>query len=95
MNNFYPANGLANGQPEDLNAIDGANLQDKDGALVIEKDSAKLYTLDASSNAAQDLPRVVTPLTNAGTKRWILVKSFNPIDGALQHLVYVNLPGGF
>ncbi len=92
--NFYPATGLADSLTGDLNTIDGTDLVEGDGALIITS-LGYIYRLDATSGLTQDVPSIITPLTNAGTKRWILIHTFNPLRGALSKLVYSNIPGAF
>jgi len=97
MNNFYPATGINSGQVGHLPVIDGTDLLDKDGAVVIDKDSmqATLYTLDEFSGETPNPPYILSPDTNAGDKRWKLVQVFKLYDGALVQLIYSNFPGGF
>jgi hypothetical protein len=95
MNNFYPATGIDSGVVGHLPTIDGTDLVDKDGALVIESSRALIYTLDEFSGEAVDPPNILSPDTNAGDKRWKLVQMFNMYDGALTQLIYSNFPGGF
>ena len=67
---------LTGGGSGALDKVDGDNLSDGDGAIVIDKanDKAYFYTLNATSGAAESSPSTISPDTNAGTKRWILVK---------------------
>lgn len=73
MSNFYPAKSLIGGASGALDAIDGADLTDGDGAVVITDSNAYVYHLDATSGAAENSPSVIAPDTNPGTKRWILL----------------------
>ena len=77
-NNFYGATSLIGGGSGALDKIDGADLVDKDAALVVTSTKMYIYFLDATSGAAESSPDVVVPDTNAGTKRWIL----SNIDGS-------------
>jgi hypothetical protein len=72
---IFGANSLTGGGDGDLDAIDGATLDDGDMAYVIDavNDRFYAYTLNASSGAAESSPSVIEPDNNAGTKRWILV----------------------
>lgn len=70
--NFYPAIGLIGGAEGDLDAIDGEDLIDGAGALVIVDGDAYLYRLDAVSGADELSPYIIAPDINPGTKRWIL-----------------------
>ena len=94
MNNFYPATSILN-QAGGLPLIDGNDLNDGDGAIVLNENNAYLYSLDSTSGETEDLPSIISPLNNAGDKRWKLIKIFNLIDGALNQLIYSNFPGGF
>ncbi len=62
-----------------LKEIDGAILNDGDMALGIHYISVSpdvtkncFYVLDADSGAAESLPDIVAPTSNAGNKRWLL-----------------------
>ncbi len=72
---FYPCiartGGAGSLQSGDLTS-DGDNLEDLDAAIVQEFGTMIPYTLDADSGAAHDGVNVIAPLTNAGTKRWLL-----------------------
>ncbi len=70
-NNFYAAIVLTGGGTGALDAIDGAALADLDAAIVQTDGTVYFYHLDATSGAAESSPDVITPDTNAGTKRWI------------------------
>lgn len=68
---FYGVQGEATG---DLDAVDAANVADKDiGFVVSLTDGLLVYTLDDDSGASESIPDVVTPSGTAGNKRWILV----------------------
>lgn len=63
------------GEADSLNAIDGDSLVGGETALaIIGSGPARVarYVLNASSGVPEDLPRVVTPITNPGAKRWEL-----------------------
>lgn len=70
--NFYPAIGLIGGAEGDLDNINGADLIDGAGALVIIADNTYLYRLDATSGEDENPPFIIAPDVNPGTKRWIL-----------------------
>lgn len=93
--NFYPAAGLVGGNPEDLDYIDGNLLQNYDGALVITDGFGYIYTLNSTLGGSADPPNIIAPATNAGTKRWQLLHTFNLLEGATKHLIYANSPGAF
>ena len=70
--NFYGAIALIGGGTGALDKIDGADLADGDGAMVMTNGTAYLYWLDADSGAAESSPDVISPDSNAGNKRWLL-----------------------
>lgn len=81
MAKFYGATSLIGGGAGALDDIDGGDLADGDGALVITPSGDQYsYTLNATSGAAESSPDVITPDANAGTKRWIKKK----VDEASQ-----------
>lgn len=71
--NFYPFTALIGGGTGALDKQDGAGLADGDGAMVIIENNVYWYLLDASSAAAESSPEIISPDTNAGNKRWLLV----------------------
>jgi len=73
VNNFYPATATIGGGSGALDAIDGALLTDGDGAIVINASGFGIYRLNATSGASESDPDVVSPDTNAGDKRWLLL----------------------
>jgi hypothetical protein len=75
--NGYVRHARTGGAADALDAIDGTNLVDKDIAFVIEDhDTLYLYSLDDDSGAAEDDPSIISPDTNAGDKRWLLIGQF-------------------
>lgn len=70
---MYVSNATATGSGASLDTEDGAALAAADRAISISTAGAYFFHLDESSGAAEDDPNVVSPNTNAGTKRWILV----------------------
>lgn len=72
MADFYGATSLTGGGAGALDAIDGADLSDGDGAVVIKDGMHHVYHLDASSGATEAVPKVIAPDNNPGTKRWVL-----------------------
>lgn len=73
MANFYGGTSLIGGGAGALDDIDGGDLADGDGALVITPTGVSYsYTLDADSAVAESSPGVIEPDANAGNKRWIL-----------------------
>jgi hypothetical protein len=70
----YGADALIGGTGAALDAIDGAQLVDGDKATVYLTGGPPLhYNLDASSGAGENSPFIISPDSNAGTKRWILI----------------------
>lgn len=72
MANIYGATSLTGGGAEALDVIDGTDLANGDVAMVVTTSETYHYTLDATSGAAENSPYIISPDTNAGTKRWIL-----------------------
>ena len=72
-NKFFGATGLIGGTAGKLDAIDGDQLSDGDGAQVVTATDVYFYSLDAASGAAESSPDVISPDDNAGNKRWLLV----------------------
>lgn len=56
-----------------LDYADGNSLSDKDRAFVLVSGTFYVYELDADSGVAESSPNIISPDTNAGTKRWILI----------------------
>lgn len=63
---------LIGGAADSLDSIDGAGLSDGDIAMVFSGTSIYHYRLNATSGATESSPYIVSPDTNAGTKRWVL-----------------------
>lgn len=72
MSNFYGATSITGGGSGALDAIDGADLSDLDGAVVITDGTAYFYHLNATSGEGESSPDIISPDSNPGTKRWIL-----------------------
>lgn len=72
-NKLYWATALTGGGTGALDKIDGAGLGDLDAAVVVTASLTYVYTLDSDSAAAESSPTVISPDSNAGDKRWILV----------------------
>lgn len=71
---FKPFTVLTGGGSGALDAEDGANVTAGDGAFVITSDG-KLYTYVCIADSATEAsPIVISPDTNAGAKRWHLLK---------------------
>lgn len=72
VSRIFCATGLIGGLDGDLDTIDGQNLADKDMAIAIDQTTVYFYALDADSAGVADGINIITPLLNAGDKRWIL-----------------------
>ena len=83
----YYATGLTGGTGTDLDGTDGAALADGDLALVADGTDIYFYRLDATSGAAESVPDIISPDTNAGDKRWILQNVYSVTSG-------INPPAG-
>lgn len=109
MSKIWPSTDLIGGGFGALDAIDGALLGDGDGAIVITQDkNIYHYTLDATSGVAEDVPNVIIPDANPGTKRWLLAAQplssvnyigFNPnptgvptAEGTISHDPETHMP---
>ena len=92
--NFYPFTALIGGGAGALDKQDGAGLADGDGAMVIISNNVYWYLLDATSGSAESSPEIISPDTNAGTKRWLLVNQLKKdvvigqVHGEDNHLSY-------
>lgn len=71
---------LTGGAVGALDAIDGAGLSDGDAAVVVLDSGVYHYHLDATSGATENSPYVISPDSNAGTKRWVLVSPKGPFS---------------
>ena len=70
----YWASALIGGTTGCLDKIDGADLADKDIAIVGDSTTtAYIYWLDDDSGASESSPSIISPDTNAGNKRWLLL----------------------
>jgi hypothetical protein len=69
---WLPASSLIGGAEGALDTIDGSNVSDGDHAIVIA-DLVYFYVLDADSGLSESSPQVISPDSNAGDKRWVLV----------------------
>jgi hypothetical protein len=72
VNRIYCATALLGGAEGALDTIDGADLIDKDMAVVCDQTTFYFFVLDADSAAAESSPDVISPDDNADDKRWIL-----------------------
>jgi len=93
-NNFFCCILRTGGTDGSLDDIDGTGLADGDVALVAEDGESYLYRLDADSALTEDDPKIISPDSNAGNKRWILqnevIQQYHPyrknliINGAMR-----------
>lgn len=77
-NNVYCANSLTGGGIGALDSLDGAGLVDGDAAFVVDASNNIIYayTLNATVAGAVNSPSLIPPSTNAGDKRWQLVRVY-------------------
>ncbi len=69
----YTKSVLTGGASGSLDAIDGSDLSDGDRAIVFTSSTYYIYWLDDDSAATESSPNIISPDTNAGTKRWVLI----------------------
>jgi len=79
--NAYWADGSIGGTTGTIDKIPGAGLQDKDILIQADQTDARIYSLDDDSGATESFPSVVSPDTDAGTKRWLLQGLILPNTG--------------
>jgi len=73
---------LTGGGDGALDSYDGASLLDEEMALAnVPGDKFYIYVLNATSGAAESVPNIIAPDSNAGLKRWILQSIHTKIDG--------------
>jgi len=72
-NKAYWATSLTGGGTGALDTIDGTNLADGDLAIVVTSSGIYHYVLDDDSATGESSPDIISPDSNAGDKRWILV----------------------
>lgn len=63
---------LTGGAPGALDSVDGGVLADGDKAVVKTSTGVYFYHLNSTSGATESSPYVISPDSNAGTKRWVL-----------------------
>lgn len=78
--NYTALNALTGGLAGALDKIDGAGLSDGDAATVVLSTGVYHYHLNATSGASENSPYVISPDSNPGTKRWILVTPQAPFS---------------
>lgn len=67
-NNIHPAISHTGGGAGALDAIDGNDIADGDGALVITETNHDHYVVDGTIGESESYPRIILPDTNPGTK---------------------------
>jgi len=77
--------GLTGGTSDDLDSIDGAELDNTHIALVMHAGVFLTYKLYETSGAEADPPLVIAPVQNAGLKRWIL-QGVNYVSGLIDDM---------
>lgn len=83
MSNVYSATSLIGGVVGSLDNIDGANLYNRDVAIVaIHGLELMPYVLDVDSGEAENSPYIISPDSNPGDKRWKLIG----FKGAFSHV---------
>jgi len=75
---WYNGTALIGGASGALDAINGQNLFDGDRAIITTTTQVYFYYLDDDSAAAESSPNTISPDSNAGDKRWILIQSIVP-----------------
>lgn len=71
----YVFTSLTGGTAVDLDSVDGDDLTDGDRAIVVDGNNpgtVYYYVLDADNAGVESSPTIISPDTNAGTKRWVL-----------------------
>ena len=73
---WYNATSLTGGATSSLDNINGQNLINNDKAIVVTASGQTyIYNLDSDSALSESSPSVISPDSNAGDKRWILMWS--------------------
>jgi hypothetical protein len=70
---IFACSDLTGGGIGALDAINGSLLDDGDAAMVKQEYNIYWYHLDATVGGSESSPWVITPDSNAGTKRWIFL----------------------
>ena len=83
----YGLTGGGAGNP-DLDYFDGDLLADGDIAFVQSSSALYVYWLDDDSAAAESSPNVISPDTNPGNKRWLLLSYFGAGKNFLHGQVF-------
>lgn len=75
-NNIYGAIALIGGGVGALDAIDGTGLADKDMAYVTVAGVTYNYILNPTLNQVTSSPSIIQPVSNPGTKDWVLTNIY-------------------
>jgi hypothetical protein len=85
VNNMYGRTALTGGVSGCLDAINGSRLKNGDVDIVMDSGAnVSFYRLNETSGAAESSPTVISPDTNAGSKRHILASA------TFDHIHLVN-----
>jgi len=92
----FGAVALTGGSDGALDTIDGTDLIDGDFAIVVDatNDIVYHYTLNATSAAAESSPDVISPDSNAGDKRWILVSTSRTLKVGDTYIIITDTGTG-
>ena len=87
-NKVYGAIDYDGGTAGAMDALDGDLLSDGDMCIVIHDvaNQCLMYTLNSTSGVTESAPAIISPDSNAGTKRWILSDVYG-YDGSNTHLL--------
>lgn len=66
--------GITGGVSGYLDSFDGLSLQNGDSAVYMSSNGLYVWYLNSTCNLTEAAPFVVSPDSNAGTKRWILIQ---------------------
>ncbi len=69
----YGARALIGGGIGAMDKIDGSILNDQDKCFVVTETAIYVYNLDEDSAEAEDSPKIISPDSSAGDKRWRLL----------------------
>jgi len=69
----YWCSAINGGTTGAMDAINGNKLNDGDSCTVKTSTAAYFYHLNATSGAAESAPNIISPDSNPGTKRWLLL----------------------
>lgn len=84
----YQCTGLTDGlfSSDSLDSIDGDILNNGDFCFVFYNNNFYVYYLDAESGETPDNVNIISPITNAGDKRWIKQHCYPNADTIVQVL---------